>query len=277
LILIRLPLRWFSLQDPEDSTGTAIRRQVSDCWPAIVARLQALTREIQASRGTSLVILRQHNISPSHQTLDVSTRRVYLSKLLELITVMTECSGDFIASRFKNDVFPEIAKLLNSFVGDYSKVEALDDTPSYETAGAFRDVQTLKGATRQQSETSLIIAMLLCFAGVFRTRVCGQSLAGLITTAGTLILPYLGDPGEVGVACQEAIEQMIQIDCDALWRPLLQLSGSPFPPPRPWKAAPLGLRSMTIQQDKSVPTQCLQRRAKELVAFIESLPEQSFC
>ena len=273
------------LQDPEDKTGTAILRQVSDAWPAIHARLVALTTEIQSTRVSSIVVLRQSTATPAGRqpTVDVSTKRVFVSRLLELVAIMAECSGDFIASRFKNDVFPLVSQMLGSFAEDLMPSEVRDDLPSYDRSSSssitIRDDRRLpKRSTRQASETALIVSMIQCFVSVFRERACGKALAGLIPACGALVLPFLGEDGELGRTCMAALQQMVQIDCDALWRPLVQLSGSAFPPPKPWLLPSRSLDQATktkkAEEVLSTPSSLLQRRAKELVDFIDGLPEQ---
>ena len=292
-LILNLLLFCFSVQDPEDKSGTAILRQVSDTWPAIHARLLALTTEIMSTRVNSITILRS-SMAPSGRqaTLDVSTKRVFLARLLDLVAIMAECSGGFIASRFQNDIFPLVSQMLGSFAEDLVPLENRDDLPprcskhisSTTTTTRWqrlRDMQT----RHQTSETAMITSMVQCFVKIFRDRACGKALSGLIPAASALILPFLGEYGKLGCVCTEALQQMAQIDCDALWRPLSQLSSKAFPPPKPWLSRPPA--SSLLGEDRQAGTaevdadsvhpassSLLERRAKELVDFIDGLPEQ---
>jgi hypothetical protein len=235
---------------------------VNDAWPPIRARLVALTAEVQASRASSIVIVGQQGAFPTSSAMaDTSTKRVFLATLFSLLGIMSECSGEFIASRFQNDVFPLLGQLLGDFAVEKSSREDLSSTRGQ----------------RQPSETLLITAMLRCLSVIFQEHACGRSLAGLVPSVGTLILPFLGDDHvETRDACMDAIRQMVRIDCDALWRPLVHLSGGSVASAKPWESlgdAPSGSKeskNLMVSSERSI----LECRASELVSFIESLPEQ---
>lgn len=242
-----------------------------------MARLRAMVTEIQALRGTSVIIFQQQDMADSSlPTMDVATQRVFLSKLLDLVSVMAQCSGDFMASRFKNDVFPAISPLLGSFVGDQTKSEARDNMSMHYTGYYVRHERSTAVTSRQQSEVSLIVSMLRCLYEVFQPYACNRSLAGLIPAVGTLVLPFLDEESEIGEACEDVVKAMARIDCDALWRPLVQLSGRSFPPPRHWKKS-ANCDILTNSQSQSSLDRdsiLLVSRAQRLVDFIDSLPEQ---
>jgi len=235
------------------------------------------------SRSTSVTIIRQsQTTAPMNSPMaDPSTRRVFLSKAFELVTIMAECSGDFIASRFKNDVFPLVAKLLGNFAEDAMALDSRDDFPLYcnhldgsdRHSGNSAQNTSINSCAfpRQASETELITSVLFCFAGVFQETACGRSIADLIPTLGTLVLPFLGDQ-DTGTwkACMAALRQMIQIDSDALWRPLVHLSGRPFPPRKPWEPS----TESTTLEEVADDTSPISIRAMELVEFIDNQPEQ---
>lgn len=247
---------------------------MNDSWPAIEARLVSVTNEIHFSRANAIVVAKQVGIPAARQEMDVSTKRVFLSSLFDLVATMAQCSQDFIASRFKNDVFPLLSKLLGDFAGDLSPSETSHD----DSCRPIRDVGVQpQSHPRQASEAALIVSILNCLAGVFRQPKCGRALADLIPTASTLILPFLGDRAETGNACMSAIKEMVQIDCDATWRPLVLLSGKQFPPPKPWGSAgevkrPIAL--VAAAENEAPPPSLLAQRASDLVAFVETLPEQ---
>jgi hypothetical protein len=93
----------------------------------------------------------------------------------------------------------------------------------------------------------------------------------LIPAAGTIVLPFLADQGQLRARAMEAMKAMLLIDCDALWRPLLQLSRRQIP------TRSLYPQFAGIKTNDEVECRTpLELAAAELVAFIESLPEQSF-
>lgn len=209
--------------------------------------------------------MRQPKDVPSTFSIgDVSTKRVFLAKLFVLLAVMAECSKEFIASRFLNDVFPLLGQLLGSFATSSD----LGVGPEY-----FKDSQTSKSRGRQPSETLLIISMLKCLFTLFDERVCGHRLAELVPSVGTMILPFLGDDHiETRDACDSAIRQMLRIDCDALWRPLVHLSGGTVASAKPWEVQ--GRIKLEVTALSSKVKSPLESRALELVLFTESLSEQ---
>jgi hypothetical protein len=200
--------------------------------------------------------------------MDVSTKRVFLAKLLDLVAIMAECSGDFVVSRFKKDVFPLLSMLLRDFLECNAPATIPNERTSIEIVEA---TSPSKSSCRQASETSLIISMLRCLTGVFQQPKCGPALRDLIPTAGTLIMPFLGERDETGAACFSAIKHMVQIDSDALSRQLVHLSEGSFPPPTPWESQP---PMLVCTQSASKPVTLLAQRASSLVDFINTLPEQ---
>jgi hypothetical protein len=78
---------------------------------------------------------------------------------------------------------------------------------------------------------------------------------------------------ELEAICMTALRNMVLIDCDALWRPLLDLSARGLPP------CPLGVLAATENAKEQAlgrsPDSVLAKRANELIDFIEALPEQN--
>lgn len=183
-----------------------------------------------------------------------------------------------MASRFKNDIFPLVSEVLGGFAEDCSpSIGVRDDVSLFDRSVSVRDRRfSQRCDKRQASETALIVAMIRCFVSIFRVRACGKALAGLIPAAGALVLPFLGEEGELGAVAMAAIQHMVQIDCDALWRPLIQISGRrQFPPPKKWLL--LDGHKQKARSNNEVTfsvLSLLERRANELVDFIERLPEQ---
>jgi hypothetical protein len=70
-----------------------------------------------------------------------------------------------------------------------------------------------------------------------------------------------------------ALRNMVLIDRDALWRPLMYLSPRGLPP------CPLGVFATTENAKEQalggLPDSVLTKKANELIDFIEAIPEQN--
>lgn len=124
--------------DDRNVIRNTILRQVSDSWPSIRARMKTLSEVILHSNSDrrSLVVLVLNQSSSNtqrgtSQPEDIGTQRIFLSKLFELIATMCECSGDFFADRFRNDVWPVMARHLKSLLEElHRQREAHSPSPS---------------------------------------------------------------------------------------------------------------------------------------------------
>lgn len=167
-------------------------------------------------------------------------------------------------SRTKDQVWPVVAELLDVYVQE-SKAS------SYHLSC---DSEVTSDATRRRSfateREKLLFSILDFLSRIYGERKCGLGLSSLIPVAGTLVLPFLATEGELHARAMKALKTMMLIDCDALWRPLLQLSHRPLPP------SPFGLqRSIVVVEDRYECSTPLELGAEELIGFVESLPEQS--
>jgi hypothetical protein len=108
-------------------------------------------------------------------------------------------------------------------------------------------------------------------ARVFRIPDCGKALAGLVPSIGAVILPFLDNDEKVSALTLEALKIIAAVDCDALWRPVLHLSGRGIP------SCPLNSskpKLTTLKKPGSL-FQPLAAKATELVEYIETLSEQA--
>ena len=208
----------------------------------------------QSNQATSETLLQQ----------EASAKRIFLAKLFTLVAAMAEGSGAFMADRFKNEVWPVLAKQFEHFIskrslGKESRVEEK------------RIVQNERSLPWQETEKLQIVAMLDCVNRSFGQVDCGLALSGLVPTVGTVVLSFLGDAEEsVSIAAFDALKKLMEIDYDALWRPLLELSGQGIPicPLKP--SLSHNGRSLIVP-----PTHPLATRAKDLIEYAKSLPEQA--
>jgi hypothetical protein len=187
----------------------------------------------------------------------------FLSKLFELMACMCEMSGDFMVTRIREQVWPIVAKVLDVYVREKQNTQDL------VSCVASNDL--IRKTPFLTERDKLLHAVLEFLSRVYGVRKCGLGLAGLIPAAGTIVLPFLADKGELRTRATEAVKAMLMIDCDALWRPLLQLSRRQIP------TRILCPRFAVVGANDEVEcTTYLELAAAELVGFVESLPEQSF-
>lgn len=229
----------------------------------MINRLRALSSVITKNSSVNAVSIRTLHSSTPDKLQDTSSQMSLLSKLFELMACMCEMSGDFMVTRIREQVWPIAAQLLDVYVREKQNIE-------HPVSGLISPDLTRKTPFLTERE-KLLHAVLEFLSRVYGVRKCGVGLARLIPAAGTIVLPFLADQGDLRARAMEAVKAMVMIDCDALWRPLLQLSRRQIPT-RTLYPQFAGLDA----NDKVECKTPLELAAAELVAFIESLPEQSF-
>ena len=249
--------------------NNAILRQIHSAWPSISARLKAVSSEIKVGRSVSLIIA---PVSHGDSQVNIGEKRIFLSKLLNLIATMTESSDDFMSRMFRSIVWPVMGEVL----ADLLKSEKSSANMLLTEEGVKENLA--------ESEQALLIAVMDCLRRIFAHRPTGLALAGLIPSIGAILFPFLEHEMEdISMACIETVRSLVRIDCDALWRPLLEMSGQRLAP------CPLKLRKEKGQSEEDVLVKDLTpsksdtissaslksaRIAESLMTFIESLPEQ---
>lgn len=242
-------------------------------------------------------------------TDNVPYKRIFLANLFDLVAFLCECSGDFMVDRFRNHVFPVIASQLKDALqktiqqGHQQRIQdslalknsfALsNDLPSASPALRRSLVPTASGSNSFQwsdSERQLILSMIRCLSRVLQQEDCGRALRNLLSQAGLMLIPFLdvGDDFQVESSAMDCLKTILRINCDVLWRPLLELSGNGMPP------CPLQLPMDTnrVNHNKMITvdslavveqfpdstaagkTHLLAKRSRELMAYVETLPEQ---
>ena len=198
------------------------------------------------------------------QALSQTSLEALISKCLEIISQLCILSGDFFSDRFENDVYPILARLLES---DERGNVLLEDGRQTHYHDAKRH--------------SLLLSLLLCLKHTYESS-CGQDLASLIGTCGSMILPLLSED-HVGDAAVETIKAMLRIDSDALWRGLYKLSGRSFPR-NPLHTIPHSSSNSVSLSGKIIGLEihnstCItaKQNAEKLLSFIDTLPEQQLC
>ena len=265
--------------------GNALLMSISDIWPSISQRIKTISHRAKDNARAVLILSgsQLHNKNtPSFKD------KVFIAELFELIGCMCVLSGDFMTSRFEHDVWPVFAELIGHEVilrDRRRKGHTAGQTPNLSMS-ATRKVIASAGlcdnALPNDRNQVALLAMLACIAQCLQSRVLGVGLMGLVSSIGTLVLPLLADDGRVGDAAAEVVKSLLALDSDALWRPLMTLSGGGHVSPRPYKS-----RSSLSRNDTGCPldvivkervdervNNSLTRRAHQLVDFAGGLPEQ---
>lgn len=245
---------------------TAVMRQVHASWSAIGARLNATCTAVTIPNRTSLIVVSQQPTTST--TASIGEQRVYLTKLLALISEMTECSDDFMATRFREMVWPCESKILRGFSNQQRQRDLLVHPRSLTSESS----SFCRQGPLTESEFSLVLATIQCLSRVFGHRPVGIILSGLIPGVGSLLFPFLEEESESLVsACTDALHNLLRIDSDSLWRPLIEMSGRSVP------LCPLNQfnRAAAEPPKTTPPSERLARKANDLLLFVESLPEQT--
>ena len=177
----------------------------------------------------------------SENTTDVSTQRIFLSNLISLIAVFCECSGDFMASRFRNDVWPIMARQLGYLLQREEKRSIkTSDMKSLllQDSESSSNVLTLPTTTTSNtdfpwndSERQLVLSILRCLDRTMKQEECGKALESILVPVGTLLLPLLGCDNDIELESltMDCLKSILRINYDILWRPLFELSGTGIP------------------------------------------------
>lgn len=258
------------------SANNPLLPAIGEFWPSIIAILRSASASLVLAKTLTrsdlsirhMMATDQHEQGPSQTSL-----QILITNLLSIISELCSSSDGFFVDRFENDVYPIIGKLmLQNILPD-------NDSSMSMQAGA-------------QKYSALMLPILHCFKSTFESS-CRLGLVGLIPSAGTMLFPLLTSEGPISDGTMDALKAMLAVDCDALWRGLHTLSRRSFP------CNPIDISSATVQMtgqmgnnglegSKSVRTvtvvsftkrnrDCntiLSQKARELLDFIESLPEQ---
>jgi hypothetical protein len=197
-------------------------------------------------------------------TYDVGIQRIFLTKLFILIGTMCECSGDFFAERFRNDVWPVMACHLEDLLKQLQRQPPPPDTHSAPLAATttiagtpqhrnyvhstppsakIREVTPAVSVSRSSktrcsfqlsdTERQLIIGILTCLNRVIQQEDCGKAVHNVLGPIGFTLLPLLddnvvekNDDKIIQNLTMNCLKNIMRIDCDILRRPLMELSGT---------------------------------------------------
>jgi hypothetical protein len=260
-------LGWIAANVPpveEESNGptTAILRQVHSAWTAIAGRIDAATGAVTADETglTTISLFRSPTVS-DRPVPSQGEQRLFLSKLFALVAEMAECAGDFMAARLRENIWPCLSRVIAMFLRRLNHHQLCHS----QARNTYAD-----------SERSLVISTFALVKRVYSQRSVGRALANLIPTTGKMLLPFLGDgDADAAEACTQAVQSMLRIDCDALWRLLLDHSGRHMYACPLLESASSNRHSQHLATSNTYATDRIALAAGKLVDFIDELPEQS--
>jgi hypothetical protein len=206
---------------------------------------------------------------------------------------MFECSGDFMADRFKSSVWPVIAKQFAFLMELQEKKRrtsrgqrGIEEVSRSRRTNHLVPAENFDGSgvvlhQWSDSERRLMLSMARCIARVFGNENSrGTCLVRIHQAVGLVLLPFVGDPDEeISSSVMDAIKNIVTQDCDVLLRPLLEISGRGIPPcpirvsfqcTLSTKDETKRAKEITVQ----TPNAKLEIGCKEILAFIDQLPEQ---
>jgi hypothetical protein len=207
-----------------------------------------------------------------------------------------------MAERFQKDVWPVMARHLEIVLLQQQKEPAIENKDdilstispvlmrheksnaedSFLNANGASDLLPKKATLPSRifhvgdSEHRLLLSILRCLGRVLRQEECSRALKSILASLGSTLLPLLDieNDFEIEGLTRDCLKSILRIDCDILWRPLLELSGNGIP------LCPINInqgsktrRDASIQDggEKSI----LASRCHELLTFVDSLPEQT--
>jgi len=252
----------FRTSQQGESASNPLLPAIAELWPTIIRRLRAASSAHISSRRKSNhhLPIRHAMAKDQDQSIAQASLEALISKCLEIISQLCTLSDGFFSDRFEKDVYPILAKLLESDQNGNLLLE---------------DGKHSHGPKRH----SLLLSILLCLKHTFESS-CGRDLAGIIPSCGNMIFPMLSDD-HVGDAAVETIKTMLRIDSNALWRGLHKLSGRSFPRNPLHTIPPCSSELVSPKGSKRGFDNgvCISTRqnAEKLLDFIEKLPEQQLC
>eukprot|EP00980_Cylindrotheca_fusiformis_P001323 scaffold333_cov133-Cylindrotheca_fusiformis.AAC.49 len=239
-------------------------------WPSIKARLHNVTEEVIGSERVDVSLILRATTSRGRQPEDVAKKRFFLSQILTLIATICECGGEFMAARFRDDVWPVLARFLERILKKEINVESKKIVLIGIQDEGSEEVQPTCKLT--DSERHLMHAIFECLGRV----ICildlpERTLAAIAST----LLPFLDTSyygKDIGERSMETLKKLAGKNCDVLCRPLLQLSGRGIP-----KFPIISKKDKLLSPQVSNKPKLLQleTKANELLSYIEALPEQT--
>jgi hypothetical protein len=239
--------------DEPNGPERAILRQVAVSWPTFQARLRSNFAFREAAQSGQLAVVSVSK-DPDVGTT-VGSDCLFCAKLLDVISEMVVCSDDFMAARYKSDVWPALRDCFRYFSSKRKTGE-----PS---AMAPEDALCPPVSYFADSERVLLLASLRSVACTFNHRPTGQALSPMIPVIGAVLLPFLDSRcSEIDRCCYETFKTLLEVDSDALYRLLTENSG------------PTLRNEFTISRPDASRSTKIQVTCQLLFDFSMGLPEQ---
>ena len=188
-------------------------------------------------------------------TDSLSSTSVLFCELCEIISRLCDLSASFMANKFKDNVWPLLARLLGFQLKlNFDYVESNVSSPI-------------------TASVSCIESCMKCISRAFSSRTCGEVIADLIPNISTVLLPFLSDRDRVGDATFSALQSMLKINYCSIFRQLCiiakeKCTASPFH--RDNATSP----SQTIVRSSKCASETIEaKRATDLIKFIHYMEE----
>lgn len=218
---------------------------------------------------------------------------------------MCECSGDFFADRFRNDVWPAMARHLE-YLLDELKRQREATSPSHmgmrqkTLVSAIGSIESSSSGQNENvslvlpdqmkwlfkmsdTQRQLIISILECLNRILEQDECGKAVEKLLNSIGRTLLPLLDIEGQTKIqeVSMDCMRKIMRINSDILRRPLMELSGTlpSFPLKFGRNLGHSGENAaLKLNHDSaysiSTGSKTIFNRCHKLLAYAESLPEQ---
>ncbi len=225
--------------------GNPLSQSVSEYWPTLRIRFQTTTSSYIRSSSDDQIGAKRHLAS-------------LLSSILDVIATMGKLSGEMVASRFQDDIYPSIGKLFTHLL------------PEIHSSGA--------PMIFSNTDEIVLRSVLDALSDIFTSKEGKTLLGDIIPSAGSMILPLLSQDSSLGESAMNLMKLFLSIDSDCMWRSLLSLSDRDFP------VCPLQFEFNSSEckyheRDWAIPSKesnhpLLRERANALMSFADALPEQ---
>ena len=191
---------------------------IHEHWPVIISKADACSSALctaySCSHQASIIV---HSLSRESET-NIGATTSFLIELLELISFIHEQASDFMASRFQENVWPILAKIL----GNHLKLQSvlMDKNDNANVPLIESSHQTILSSSE---------AALSCIARVCSVRKCGSILVNLLPVIARVCIPFLSIKGKVGEAAVNALKSILLLDNCCVYRDLAMLANKQLP------------------------------------------------
>jgi len=250
-----------------ESTGNPLLSSIGEFWPSIMDRFRSAANSFLGAQRFSQAWSPMQKLVYSNNDSN-SGDEIYLARLLSLMSSLCTFSGDFLVGRIENDVWPVVARLFKRTMEFYSG-ETTKKVPREKPGNVLMHCTPFITNTRMEDKKIALHSILDFLHNIFSNKNCGASLSHLIPVAGSMLLPLIANGDSIGASAFLALKSMLTVDSDWILRALFVLIGTEI------SNKPLIVPSLDMTLvETSEFDDSLSKKAKEILKYIEDLPEQ---